>query len=1849
MPAPTARRAMGPQRRALLCAFVALLLVYAGYAVWRASAWRGGGRRPVKNAHAEQAHAPSVAPVQVPDDRRSGLPVRGEVLAPVPTLPHSTKAPADAPVPRAPSPPTVTSVVKNADNFVAVCAATRSRSAWTTLAASDPVRILLPSLARTTTAADNVRVFLGANADDAFWGQERAQELARHARTAWALDVALRQYAHAPNHIPFNALMRDAFDAGAEFLVRVNDDTEFVTPGWVRLGVDALAAFEPPNVGVVGPVCHEGNTKILTHDMVHRTHLTIFDTYYPPEFSNWFVDDWISRVYGAARTRRHEGWVVKHRLTPRRYTPEERERAQLEVLVEVGVQRVAHYIKKAKSHSVKESNAAKMMSDTCATPMKYLQTIFESETHIPANSSCIITGFDKTHEDEGMLMLLQMLDACYKTRLLVYDMGMTKHALDVISVNEIIEIYTPPVIMPTFAKQFERGSTAFKPIVITDAIMTKGCIAGLWGDASTRHKKLCVSGNLPRLALSLHRFPDFPNPNQEWTHPNMYDYFQTLREDDTGLQFEANNILFDMQTSFWPSVLCRWLYCALQKSCILPDGAFIKQRKDVKINGIMYRAHRDDQSALNLAITDTLTNTKIQYNSPVLTLNALINVHRGEKINNVQRMDLVQLLKRRSKVEASLFQLKNNALTSSSQTIITNKQYIQLCDVTFKCRSSHNFRLPVKNGAIICVRGDESILQEFFSLNLQTSFTLVTIESDQAVPQQEKWLHNKNLIAWYGWNSVHASVIPIPIGLDGNIQSTSMHSVSRTLVKKSKLLLAFRLNRDERKELHARAKRLDFVEVQPYVDIREDATKLRLYYELMSTYKWVLCPRGMGEDTHRVWEALYMGAIPVVLKSSISDIYAGLPVIQLDSWSDLSLAKLHELEPQHPLDIKNAYFEHWSEIIRGKISTLTQKQMLKRHKIHILMSFEQVRQHNHATRNSVQNWIERNDWESPPSLFHYGLPSSVYHLINKDVGAVPIQHDLISFLGKIIEEEVGASNFRYLEMGVAVGKSLYTQMNIFDTGSSIVALDIEDINPTLAKMLELHETVTSWTDEHLLSMVKTTRRTDVARKYGHDIDSIKKFGLRKNSGPTLTYVAGDEFSVESWMNLRNLSTNAFHLILSDALHTQEALLVEWKMIQDKKLLDKHIFAYVWDDCNSGDLRNAFKQIVDMFHRQNIKRFFCSAVFNIHGWLGVHEGKHPTCVMTSLDLQTISRIDPLFSTVEVLESIKCFEPGNDFLHHSGDGNMEPRTNERRTVVMAAAIGYKLRDFQKFLLPLRKVYMGAIVLFGDVDAEAVELCKSLSVENRKLDKKTIHGARADRYFVYAEVCAQYDLCLATDFRDVFFQSNPFDQALPVPWGGDDGYQLILAQEFASMRIRDCPYNRKWLESCWGSEWLQKVWNSGIICSGTIMGTSKGFLMLSELMSTELAKSQRKGSSCKARDQGHLNYLYLSGQLNDHNVFVEKQGTGIMNTVGYIPAQNLHTHMNGDHFFINFDGSKSAVVHQYDRHPEFVQFVTEFVDRLILLYSTRLNSHGVKAGNFQQFSRCSGNPQEKCNCLIKDSKESNIFCLRLQTGAVAVTFHPKTDHIANLAQKQGNYLINIQKIFLRESQFSRAGKSLQMLDIGANVGMFSLLAASLGHKVVAFEPFSGNFDRFSMSIIANNFQEHISLHKLALGNEAEKAFIFTEKKSRILQSDGIIVHNISDPIIEKVVQQSKNSEFEKIDVETLDSLYYIDKLKYNDSIYKNVHVVKIDVEGFESLVVSGGMNFFTEIKPKFIFMEMDSKLWETRKMKKGWKSIHDIILFFKKLGYCMRSETKYANDILTECYQNDEILDKNIIFMR
>jgi len=70
------------------------------------------------------------------------------------------------------------------------------------------------------------------------------------------------------------------------------------------------------------------------------------------------------------------------------------------------------------------------------------------------------------------------------------------------------------------------------------------------------------------------------------------------------------------------------------------------------------------------------------------------------------------------------------------------------------------------------------------------------------------------------------------------------------------------------------------------------------YSHQSSKYKFVFCPRGNGIDTHRVWETIYRGSIPILMKDEWSEYLAklGFPFFIIENTSDLYDLTIHELE-----------------------------------------------------------------------------------------------------------------------------------------------------------------------------------------------------------------------------------------------------------------------------------------------------------------------------------------------------------------------------------------------------------------------------------------------------------------------------------------------------------------------------------------------------------------------------------------------------------------------------------------------------------------------------------------------------------------------------------------------------------------------------------------------------------------------------------------------------------------------------------------------------------------------------------------------------------------------------------------
>lgn len=215
--------------------------------------------------------------------------------------------------------------------LVCVLMATTSRNRF------DALVLSVPSLPRTLERNFNYELWIGLDK-----GETIQPGLAQLAYPVPIHVVEVHNPLRKPGPV-FNNISAAAVESGCEYLYRINDDTELLGQ-WTSKFVKALQGFDPPNVGIVGPTCHEGNSAILTHDFVHRTHHAIFGYHYPSSLTDWWLDDWISQVYGPKRTLKLPDVVVRHHLLPTSYNVTFANQALLHTEVQIGRRSIKSYL-----------------------------------------------------------------------------------------------------------------------------------------------------------------------------------------------------------------------------------------------------------------------------------------------------------------------------------------------------------------------------------------------------------------------------------------------------------------------------------------------------------------------------------------------------------------------------------------------------------------------------------------------------------------------------------------------------------------------------------------------------------------------------------------------------------------------------------------------------------------------------------------------------------------------------------------------------------------------------------------------------------------------------------------------------------------------------------------------------------------------------------------------------------------------------------------------------------------------------------------------------------------------------------------------------------------------------------------------------------------------------------------------------------------------------------------------------------------------------------------------------------------------------------------------------------------
>ena len=192
-------------------------------------------------------------------------------------------------------------------------------------------------------------------------------------------------------------------------------------------------------------------------------------------------------------------------------------------------------------------------------------------------------------------------------------------------------------------------------------------------------------------------------------------------------------------------------------------------------------------------------------------------------------------------------------------------------------------------------------VHDFFTNHKPTApYYLITNNSDLDVNESYEWIANDPLlIKWYAQNLnfSHPKVLGCPLGIVNYKNGIDVSRcgnpftfdrIRRAENEKQTLIYS---NFSIRTNPVARAKCLEVSKSPP-----QEVVSYETYLQDLSKSYFCLAPEGVGIDTHRLWESLYLKTIPIITKNQMVEggMYQGLPMVILDSWDDFDIGFFSE-------------------------------------------------------------------------------------------------------------------------------------------------------------------------------------------------------------------------------------------------------------------------------------------------------------------------------------------------------------------------------------------------------------------------------------------------------------------------------------------------------------------------------------------------------------------------------------------------------------------------------------------------------------------------------------------------------------------------------------------------------------------------------------------------------------------------------------------------------------------------------------------------------------------------------------------------------------------------------------------
>ncbi|UJP64411.1 FkbM family methyltransferase [Mongoliitalea daihaiensis] len=194
------------------------------------------------------------------------------------------------------------------------------------------------------------------------------------------------------------------------------------------------------------------------------------------------------------------------------------------------------------------------------------------------------------------------------------------------------------------------------------------------------------------------------------------------------------------------------------------------------------------------------------------------------------------------------------------------------------------------------------------------------------------------------------------------------------------------------------------------------------------------------------------------------------------------------------------------------------------------------------------------------------------------------------------------------------------------------------------------------------------------------------------------------------------------------------------------------------------------------------------------------------------------------------------------------------------------------------------------------------------------------------------------------------------------------------------------------------------------------------------------------------------------------------------------------------------------------------------------------------------------------------SGQITLKLQPNKKLILCTNQTNYLTQLVYWEDFRKFEYTSLFLELSQNIRG-----FLDIGANIGYYSLLAAKQNPlcKVIAFEPAKGPLYYLRKNVEVNSLN-NIQVASLAL-SEQEGSITFHEVKSRKYP---YLKYNLAGTGSAATLNKGEDFTSNTVSTTTLDT--------YAASIQFPIDLIKMDTEGTEHLILQEGLKALTKHQP-------------------------------------------------------------------